>query len=370
MKNILVIAAKYSADEKNPYLTNDLVQELCRQGCYVTVVAYGDENIMQQNATSQKYVIKITSSLKIIKYFLTWPKLIHLLFKIRKKEPFLDQVVMFAPMAVMWPAAFLVKYFRATKKTAIIFDLFPIHQVNINALPKFMAKPLRAFERNLLCRFTEITAMGENNKKTIESYYTANKPVKIMPLWGRGLDQSKKLNNHDCIKIIFGGQLIKGREINALISLFEQLRHKGLPIIFDIYSKDAYFEELKQTYASQQWIQFKDQIPREDYFKRLAEYDVGAIVTDRSSNLPTFPSKIIDYIEANLQVYCLVEKESDLNMLATYKGIYLNHFSFSEDELNQSIDFLKDAKNTDKISQYKELKELFSIKNAVKRLME
>lgn len=372
MKKILVVTAKYSADPTNPYLTNDLVKELGLQGWKVTLVGYGEKNVVRQNENYSEYIIRITSHLKILKYFFIWPKLLLTLLKITKTQASWDQIVMFGPLTVMWPAALFITYCKAPKKTAVIFDIFPLHQTNIGALPKVLNKPLKKIEQILLYPFTEITAMGENNKKIIETYYLttlSRQQVKILPLWGRGLNGIKKTNNDETIRVVFGGQVSKGRELPILIDLFDELHRRGLPILFDIYSKGPYFEELKAGYSSKNWIHFKDQVPRKEYFECLSHYDVGAIVTDRNSQTPTFPSKIIDYIEANLQVYCLVEATSDLNSLAPYAGIHVNPFSFSEAELIRTLAFFNAVKKMPDAIQQEELKKIFSIQTAVKRLI-
>lgn len=373
MKKILFIAPKYTVDKTNPYLTNDLVNQFCQQEYEVTVVAYGERNFTHSNSNKTEYVIQINSTLKIVKYFFIWPKLGSILLHLIKTKTKYDHVFMIGPLTVMWPAAFLVKFIKARKKTAMIFDIFPIHQIKIGSLPKCLNSILKFLERRLLNNFTEITAMGENNKKYIESYYSTEKmgkKVKIVTLWGRGKALKKINREDDDIRVIFGGQIIKGRELNTLINFFEELRSRGLPLLMDVYSQGPGFEELKLNFSARKWINFENQIPRDEYFERLSHYDVGTVVTDKHSDLPTFPSKIIDYIEANLGVYCLVEKESDLHSLTKYSEVYINSFSFTEDEIIRSLNFLSNIKKVRSVTSLFELKELFSLHTAALRLME
>ncbi len=374
MKKILFIAPKYSIDDNSPYLTNDLAEELALQAIELNVVAYGEEQVQRTHKKINERVIKISSKIKIVKYFLIWPRLFFSCWKLLRQEKKVDQIVMFGPLTVMWPAAFLIKYFKAAKKTAIIFDIFPIHQVKIGSLPSFTAPFLKFFERALLANFTEITAMGENNKRYIERYYETEKltiPVKIMPLWGRG-EQSLQTDpkSYEEIRIIFGGQVIKGREIEVLIHFLEELRARGLALSLDLYSKGADFEALKLQYASKKWLHFKNQLPRNDYFKQLSGYHVGAIVTDRQSDLPTFPSKIIDYLEAGLQVYCLVEKESDLHSLGDNSVVYINSFCFSAEEIERSLYFFKNLSHSEATKKIADLRQFFSVEAAALRLVE
>lgn len=376
MKRILLIASKYSTVKESNYLSNDLAIEFARQGYEVTVVAYGDATISRSNGYLSEFVISVSSSLKYLKYLLLWPKLLLLMGKVLKNSKDFEQIIMIAPLSVMFPAAFLVRFFNAIKKTVIVFDIYPIAQTKIGALPVFSEFFLLTFEKLCLGGFSEITAMGKNNKKYIEAYYRTNElgcHVKVVHLWG-GSDSitNKKLKPCDRsqLKVVFGGQLIKGRELESLISFFLALRNAGLNISFDIYSKGEYFDALKVLYSGYEWIRFLQQLTRDSYIAELANYDVGAIVTDKNSDLPTFPSKIIDYIYAGLRVYALVEKESDFNTeLSEFDSVlYTNSFNYSEQEIERSSEFLS-GDNVDVYNlQINQLRTFFSVVNTVSRL--
>lgn len=376
MKKILFVASKYSSIDDSPYLTNDLAQQLTKQGCDVTVVAYSDENTSRRKYDISENLIKISFKIKILKYLLVWPRLFWVISRIFWRHHGFDQIIMFAPLSVMWPAAFLLKYFKSDKKTAIIFDIFPIHQIKIGALPSAINGLLKFLEKRLLANFSEITAMGERNKAYIENYYSTVDlvcAVKVVNLWGRGAFDAKSSRVEsvsDVVRVVFGGQIIKGRQVESLIDFFDKLRARGLLLTLDIYSKGAGFDDLKRSYSSYSWIDFKDQLPRDQYFAELSRYHVGAIVTDQNSDLPTFPSKIIDYVEAGLKVYCLVEMESELHsVVGGYPSVYLNPFCFSDAEVEQSLDFFMGAINTGLDSGGSDLRNIFSVRTAASRLL-
>ena len=171
MKKILVISANYSVYDDNPKLTNDLVNELERDGNLVQVVALGDGSVDRIKGTIEEIVINVKSQVKYFKYFIIWPLLFFKLMKVIKKFGVIDQVIMTAPLTVMWPAALLLKYMKVSKKTAIIFDIFPIHQQQIGAIPNALAPMAKALECFLLGGFSEVTAMGNNNKEHIGKYF-------------------------------------------------------------------------------------------------------------------------------------------------------------------------------------------------------
>lgn len=361
-----------SADDL--WLSNDLVQELSNQGCAVNVIAFGEENIARRRANIFENVIKIDLQFKVLKYLILWPKLFYLMLSQVLKNDEFDQVIVFAPVSVMWPAVFLVRFLKSTKKTVVMFDIYPVHQVKIGALPSFVEWPLKFIEKNLLASFTEITAMGERNQKYIEKYYSTSKlrcTVKILNLWGRGVLASNKDKRYDkVIRIVFGGQIIKGREVDSLIDFLGKLRERGLSLTLDIYSRGTDYEALRSIYSGRDWVSFRKQLPRDEYFKQLSSYHVGAIVTDKKSDLPTFPSKIIDYVESGLGVYCMVEKESELYTLVDdYSIIHINPFCFSNNEIERSLAFFKGLDGGNIKEQISELRQFFSVQSSVSRLI-
>lgn len=347
--------------------------ELLRQGYKVTVVALGESSVNRLDEHIEEHIIKSYSKPRILKHVFIWPTIIATLLKVINRNSKYDQVIMFAPLSVMWPAAFIVRFISAAKKTAVIFDIYPVHQVKIGAIPSLLERPLKSIELWLFSGFTEFTAMGEYNRKYIKNYYFSAKnetSVKILNLWGRGIHAKFRNSRHDdVVRAVFGGQITKGRDFNALLVFFEKLRSTGLALELDIYSHGADYDELKKSYSRISWIKFKGRMPREEYFDRLPDYDVGIIVTDQKADLPTFPSKIVDYIEAGLRTYCLVERESELySLLGKFDVVYINPFRFDAEEVSKSAAFLNGCRDGHDGEQFQKIRDLFSAKTAVHRL--
>lgn len=374
---ILVITPKYHTSKSNPYLTNDLVNELANHSSKVVVIGYGEKTCNRKVGNIYEYIVNTSSNIKFFKYFLVWPLMSYFVLRVLIREKAFDQVIMFAPLSVMWPAALIIRFFKIKRRVVIIFDLFPIHQIQIGSLSKrlgFIAKKIECF---LLSSFNEITAMGDNNKKSIERYYNTerrNAVVTILPLWASGTKVKIKVKPQtDIIKFVFGGQIIKGREIETMIEYLGQLRKRGVKLTLNVYSQGMEFEFLKDKYSEKAWLFFNAQVPRAEYFDILSEYQVGIIVTDRRVTLPTFPSKFLDYLSAGLASYCLVERESDLYGIAHNSNIiHLNHFDFSDKEFHRSMRFLSNLSVFDDEllqSEKNSLIEYFSIENAVNRLL-
>lgn len=370
-KNILLIFSKYSSSEKDLYLTNDLARAYASKEFNVTVVAFGDDNAMRSQNHLEEHIIKIKSGIKFLKYFFIWHRLISCLLLVTKQRKSFDHVIMISPLSVMWPAAIAVRFMSALKKTVIIFDVFPISHVQTGAIPRILNKPTFFFERFLMGAFNNIAVLGERNKAYINDYYFNGNKIEnftILGLWG---SDKKNLLPKKCstpLKVVFGGQLIKGRAIETLINFLETL-NKQVPFTLDIFSQGDYFEELKVKY-SYEWLSFKPRLDRDSYLTTIADYDIGLVVTDPNANLPTLPSKIIDYLSCGLRVFGLVESESELySYFSSSSIIYLNSFVFNEEELNKTTEFFRNMEISDKIfSEFRVANELFLLSSAVSRL--
>ena len=372
MKRILVICSKYSSDNNNPYLTNDLVNKLAEKNYDVTLLSYSDKSVIRNRGKIEEILINIPSSIKILKYFFIWPSLfINMLSIVIKKEKY-DQVIVTTTLSVKWPCIVLLPLIKSPKKTFIIFDIYPIHQIKIKSLPRFLTKTLWFFEVLLIKNFNSILTMGKNNQQYVRDYYklTASKPsIDSLNLWGNcAINIKAKKVDPTNISFVFGGQIIRGRRLDKAIFFLDLIRQSGINITLDIYSEELTFESLQKLVANNSWIHFHKSIPRKEYLRTISKYDVGLIVTDEKADLPTFPSKIIDYAAAGIAAFCIVEKESELyNIAGNTNRIYLNSFDFSKDEIIRAKTFFLELNNR-LASEAESFNNLFSLDLAINKI--
>ncbi|OQA22234.1 MAG: hypothetical protein BWY63_00926 [Chloroflexi bacterium ADurb.Bin360] len=374
MKKLLFISVKYSGRDRDPYLTDDLVHEMHKQGHQITVIAYGDKHISRARDGLTEYVLRVPPSPKILKYFALWPALFLRVSSTLVAHAAYDQIIVTAPLSVLWPAALAVRFARSLQKTVVIFDIYPAHQVRIGALPRRAESLLKWLEIFLLRGFTEVTAMGQNNEQYIRDYYfrgTGNMPIKIISLWARmNRFASSVCYSGGPVKIVFGGQIIKGRSIDRLVEFLGKVRQKGSDIELTFFSWGPHYEELIHKYSQLHWIYFNSRVDREEYWKLLPDYHVGAIVTDETVNLPAFPSKIVDYLSAGLYCFCLVEPASELyTTLGGYRRVYINSFDFSDSGLQSASDFFHSIGNNCNDPELLALERVFSVSTAVARVL-
>ncbi|MEZ9859219.1 hypothetical protein AB4381_12170, partial [Vibrio splendidus] len=277
---------------------------------------------------------------KYVKYFKFWFFLTRVFFIEILKFRKYDSIIFVAPLTVMWPGVILQKLLRANKRIVVIFDLFPRHQVLSGSIPVLLDKILHKIEMYLVNSFDLATAMGPNNKRFIKNYYKISDVV-ILPFWSAKKICSVDKIRDQKVRMVFGGQIVEGRDLEPLIKLLEIIT-ANISIEFDIYSSGDMFEELEKKYGYLSWISFNPVLPRNEYQDLISKYDVGVVVTDERVNLPTFPSKTIDYISCGLFCFCLVEEVSELDFL---KGetdlIHINNFNYDEQSIGYAVNFFK-----------------------------
>lgn len=379
---ILIICTRYSVSGEDPYLTDDLINEMLVERD-VVVLAIGniiDEDVSRVVSTrgERLHVFLVPHLIKnrFVKYLVLWPSIFLRLIQIRFHHPDIKSIIAFGPLLPIWPAIAFLDVFRA-KKLCVIFDIFPLHQSQIGAVPKLASDFLRLVEIGLLSRFNMLTGMTPANVSLIESYYGMRGHVYLLPLWGsyRVISKLDNLNEQvgkGTIKLIFGGQITFGRDFEILLKLLLELRKMHLPIEVDIFSSGEKYQDLKNKYSQERgWLKFRNKINREKYRTALAEYDIGLVVTDADVSVPTFPSKIIDYLSAGIKVLCLLEKTSDVaEVISNTEAVFVNNFDLSQSSINKMAEFVESSSKRLDSTTVAKFVEKFSAKLAVTRINE
>ena len=376
MENILFVTSKYSHDNTNLYLTNDLVDQLLKEQCMVSVVSYGDKEINRtaSDGMIKERIIKVNKTPKYIKYMLVWYKLFLIVRKMVKVNN-ITKAIFIAPLIVLWPAVLALRLCNCKEKICIVFDIFPDHQTQINVIPPFLTSILRRVEIFLLSSFNVITGMTPENVKAIKRTYgksLQNKCFKVIPPWyGRVNENNMSIPDKKPgeLNIVFGGQICKGRDLTKAIELLDLLRKRENNINLTIYTDTISAQSISSHLQSIEWIELRDYLPRKQYLEELTKYNFGLIVTDPKVNLPTFPSKIIDYLTLNLRCLCLLEKVSDLDEILPFKTIiHVNKFCFDISAIEAAENFLKNniINNVDFITA----RRILSVEEATKKLLE
>lgn len=378
MKSALVFTPKYSQDKNNGWLSDELIAQLELDGYEVTVFAIGDIELCEPDPFAEsrtQYLFPTNKLSKYKKYLVLWPRMLKLLKTDLRKGKGYDLMISLAPLSIISPLIWMATGSKKiTKKICILFDFFPIHQVQINLISSKFEPLFKKIESTLLNRFDIVTGMTPKNVEMIGSYYGLNQnktAIKTLPLWGVKLQELKlrtKVLKSD-IKMVFGGQIVPGRAIDKLIEMVLKIRTFGVPLTLTLFSTGRGFEELSRTFADlKDFILFKQRLPRNQYVEELTKYDIGAIVTDPRVTMPTFPSKIIDYMNCGIPCFCMIEKNSDIEEVIGNKAfLHVNHFDSSDEAVEKAIAFLSQIQ-TDDFYEDPDFYKKYTVEYAVKVL--
>jgi len=354
-KTILVLSGKYAAESNNRYLTNDLVDGLLRDYRVISL-AYSSKNEIKVSEDGNKIelLVKLRSGPKYIKYLLIWFRLLFLaMYAVIKFE--INYIISFAPLSVIWPALAVFAFSSAEKKLCIVFDIFPVHQIKIGLIPSQLSKILIWFEGFWVSQFTTVSGMTGKNVEFIKRIYFADSPSPnsvILPPWGSvpnineelSIECIRRVVEDKKIRFVFGGQIGKGRSLESCIKLIEAMANRGYSVTFDVYADPNGRAYLNRIVSDTICIQVLDYLPREEYLRQLSSYDFGMVATDPRVDMPSFPSKIIDYISCGLRCVCMLEENTDIKTIFPFdKLLFLCDFDFDKISIENLEKFITSA---------------------------
>lgn len=138
-------------------------------------------------------------------------------------------------------------------------------------------------------------------------------PVKEIGIRERNEIRSQFGIPADKICFIYGGTLGPGQDINNVVECLRLCEH--LDCHFMVVGRGLQQEVIKKYIESEKPrnVSFADWIPKEQYEVLLRACDVGLIFLRYNSNTPSFPSRLLSYMEARLPIVSCVSSVTDLN---------------------------------------------------------
>lgn len=345
---ILIFVTKYPADANDSYLTSELADAWALAGHDVTVVAVewlnadGPQVPRQLRFPSGVNVhffpaVHVTRWGKTIERICRWGMTSIVVQRAIKKQfqsssPF-DVVVFFSPAFVLWRQV-LNFVRRGTTSYLYITDFFPHAQLQMGLLPSGLPfYAARWIENNMIRRFKTLGTMSPQNSRYLKSRFQVddNQRVVVDMLWGPGpikIDGSRNQIRAefdlplDRRLLLFGGQLIEGRGIETIIAAAALAEAAGEPITFVIIGAGR-LRPLVEAAAAQTPVHLRllNPIERDKYLRLAAACDLGLVVTVPDTDVPTFPSKTIDYMRVGLPVMAAVEESTDYGDIISRLGI-------------------------------------------------
>jgi glycosyltransferase involved in cell wall biosynthesis len=334
-KKSLVITTFYGLKDDN-LLSDDLVLYLNNEN-FKTYVIFLDWGLKFKTGIYRKnqtiifcYSSKLLSKSIFLKWALMSPFAFLYFFKYLKNIK-IDIFSSFSPVITGW---FFVVFFRKVKKKALFyFDFFPIHHFQINKIKsRFLLKLLYFIEATLVKYFDFVGCMSPSNIDYFVKYFSYDKKkVFEVPLWFKNtfikksqvesnlLKNKLGINSSDLL-ILFGGQLEKGRGIEFLCELAKEITFKRIPVTIIILGKGSLQSLVINASNNFEKIKYLGSVTKSEYKKFLESVDIGLAITVGGVDIPTYPSKIIEYSAASLPILANIESTSDI-------GKYLHTFN-------------------------------------------
>ena len=302
-----------------------------------------------------------------------------------KVDPQFDLVFVFGPAVVTHGLFRWATRKRSVRTFLYVTDFFPFHHQAIGLLPKgLIFEMARRAEQNLMRRFDVIGCMSPANAAYLRRNYRLREEQRIcqLPLWG----PSEVVTSPDPLSIrrrfgvpvdrpllVFGGQITEGRGIETLLEAAALLTDApGKPHIVMIGQGRLTAQVQAYIDSGGTSLTLLPPLPREDYLHFASAADLGLIATVENVDVPTFPSKTIDYLRAGLPILAAVEATTDYGRIIEEAGYGRSVIAGSAPKLVAAAEEL--LGDPDQLARMRgagrrALEEVFNTERAVERII-
>ena len=296
-----------------------------------------------------------------------------------------DLVFVFSPAVAL---SGLISEFvkgKSVRSHLYVTDFFPFAHRDIGLIPSGPIFAISSWLENYYMRmFDTISCMSPGNLAFMQKNYRlpVDQRRRVDYLWGEGIYRpqlSRGVSRHkfglpSAAKLaLFGGQLVEGRGVDEVIAAAECARIAKSDILFVIIGdgrlRPVVEQAAKENPKHLKWL---SPIPRSDYLELAASCDVGLVVTVAHTNIPTFPSKTIDYLRVGLPVVAAVEESTDYSQFVRDHGFGVTINAGVPGALFEAIDQL--SSNPTEMSRARDagratLKAVFDVDTVAKNMI-
>lgn len=265
----------------------------------------------------------------------------------RSVRPGAYDLALFTSVAMMsWGAPGILRRRKGADRLALVlWDFFPIHNVEIGRLRRSPLIPLlRRCEALAMRSADTVAVMSAANERFLRSYFPRMAAhTVIVPPWASAEPPAER-EATSVFQVIFGGQLVKGRGVDTLLHAVSALQDAGSAVELIIAGdgpERSGLEDLARR-LKLDCVVFTGALPRDEYREVLAGADLGIAVTVSGVTPPTFPSKIVEYCAAGVPVVVCVETASDAHEWLEEAGAGLGAEAGSATSLASAIAEFRD----------------------------
>lgn len=346
---VLMVFSKFGDSDDTRYLTNDLADAFAARGFAVRVIHLPWDS---PPGTAERFYVQENGVEVLVSPPLNpgWLGKLGALFAKWGGSSFLaarrgrrrfgrspaDLVIGMSPVVI---GAFIWRWALKAARMgsyAYLVDFFPFHHRAIGVMP---GGAIFAAAHWLECRqlqgFTAVGCMSPLGLDYLKRNYSLrpDQATGILSLWGpRSLalpaDPQVSRESHDLPGdrpiAVFGGQITHGRGIEDILACAGLAHRAGADILFLFIGRGPLAPLIQQTIeGGAPNVRLISELGRDEYLSVVAACDVGIVATVANVDVPTFPSKTIDYLRAGLPVAASVEASTDFDAFVEARGFGL-----------------------------------------------
>jgi glycosyltransferase involved in cell wall biosynthesis len=339
--NILLLASKFDPSGTSPYLTDELCEALLDMGHSVDVIYLDWGRTYQGPATTQRGRLRVHvippagGENGIARKAMKWVASAFRVAYFYRKHYQLnahDLLISFSP-SILFSVALLLLRSNIKTRVLIQWDFFPFHQAQIGLVPfRWMTSGGAFIETVLMNSFTHIGCMSPQNVAYLQKHYRISNCIQtgVLPIWAktRPKPDIEKLDARDEIGLpkdsfvaVFGGQITAGRGIEDIVEMAKLACERASRILFLVVGsgpRAAWLEA--QVMQLDGHLMVLPAMPREAYLRLIATCDVGLVLTVPKVDVPSFPSKTLDYCCVGIPVAAAVEPTTDFGHFISDTG--------------------------------------------------
>ena len=219
------------------------------------------------------------------------------------------------------------------KSYAYVVDFFPFHHRSLGVIPGgAIFKVARWAETALLARFDVVACMSAMGIDYLRRHYriAPAQSTPMLRLWGPGdlapdndpaaIRRTYGLPTDKTIAV-FGGQIAEGRGIEEILQAAALARDTQPNLVFLFVGSGRLESLVRGQIADGAYnVMILAGMGRDQYLAMVAACDIGIVCTVANVDVPTFPSKTIDYLRAGLPVAASVEAATDFGAFVEEQG--------------------------------------------------
>lgn len=212
----------------------------------------------------------------------------------------------------------------------ILRDIFPQNAVDVGIMRKGLAyRYFRNVERRLYDVSDRIGCMSPANADWVRRDGVPAEKLEVLPNWrrvrevpaGPGRDLRKEWGLNGKFVAVFGGVLGIAQELEFLLELARDCRDRE-EIAFVLVGEGNQKEKLQAIAAQYRLenVHFRERVSSNDFARLLRQADLGLVNLNRRFTIPNYPSKVLDYFEAELPVLASLDGATDFGAMLDASG--------------------------------------------------